>query len=93
MKPGERVLVIGNSREPQLCAKKDEKAFVSFWDKHLYLPLPDYASRRLLWPVLFEKHRGHMSYEFDLSTLAHLSDNFAAGTIERVVSQFDPDRK
>lgn len=39
------VLVIGNSSEPFLCTKKDEKAFTSFWDKKIYLPLPDYSSR------------------------------------------------
>jgi hypothetical protein len=47
LRPGDRVIVIGNSREPWLAAKKDEKAFLGFWDKALLLPLPDYASRRV----------------------------------------------
>lgn len=82
--PGEQVLVIGNSSEPQMCTKKDEKAFVSFWNKHIYIPLPDYSSRRILWPALFKKHNGLLPYEFDLSTLAHLSDGFASGTMHEV---------
>lgn len=43
--PEERILVLGCSSAPQMCVKKDEKAFISFFDKHIYLPLPDYASR------------------------------------------------
>ena len=41
----EQVLLIGCSAAPQMCVKKDEKAFMGFFDKHIYLPLPDYASR------------------------------------------------
>ncbi len=55
--PGERVLLLGSSREPYLCAKKDEKAFLGFWAKHVFTPLPDYASRRIVWPGLFERHQ------------------------------------
>ena len=43
--PEERILVLGCSSAPHLCVKKDEKALISFFDKHIYLPLPDYASR------------------------------------------------
>ena len=47
MGPGERVMIVGNSREPFTCAKKDEKALMSFWSKHIFLPPPDYASRKV----------------------------------------------
>jgi hypothetical protein len=50
VKAGERVLVVGNSREPWLCAKKDEKAFLAFWNKFIFTPEPDYASRRVCPP-------------------------------------------
>ena len=43
--PEEQVLLIGCSAAPQMCVKKDEKAFMGFFDKHIYLPLPRYASR------------------------------------------------
>jgi hypothetical protein len=47
LKLGERVLLVGNSSEPWLAAKKDEKGFMGFWDKVVHAPLPDYASRRV----------------------------------------------
>ena len=51
LEPSTRVLVLGTSSEPQMCVKKDEKAFLSFFDKHIYMPLPDYASRLVRWPL------------------------------------------
>lgn len=54
MKAGERVLIIGNSQDPYLCVKKDEKAFINFWGKHIFLPVPDYASRRVSVGVVLQ---------------------------------------
>ncbi len=48
----EQVLLIGCSAAPQMCVKKDEKAFMGFFDKHIYLPLADYASRLVRIAVL-----------------------------------------
>jgi SpoVK/Ycf46/Vps4 family AAA+-type ATPase len=79
MAPGERVLLIGNSAAPQLCMKKDRKAFLNFWNKHLYVPVPDYASLRILWPALCSRHGGTLNYEFDLSTLCSISENYTSG--------------
>jgi SpoVK/Ycf46/Vps4 family AAA+-type ATPase len=84
LSPGDRVLVIGNSQCPQLCQKKDEKALMEFFQKHVYLPLPDYASMRLLWPGLVTRHQGSLDVDFDLSTLAQLSEGYSAGTINLV---------
>lgn len=83
--PGERVLILGNSREPFLCTKKDEKAFMGFWAKTVFLPAPDYASRKALWPGLFSRHGGRLFHSFDLPTLAHISDGFSSGAIDMVV--------
>mmetsp|Transcript_33907 Transcript_33907/g.75181 ORF Transcript_33907/g.75181 Transcript_33907/m.75181 type:complete len:829 (-) Transcript_33907:621-3107(-) len=82
---GERVLIVGNSREPFLCAKKDEKAFMGFWTKHVFLPAPDYASRKVIWPGLFERHGGRLSVDFDLSTLAHITQGYTSGHMDMVV--------
>ena len=84
LQPGDRVLVIGNSQCPQLCQKKDEKALMEFFQKHVYLPLPDYASMRLLWPGLVSRHHGALDVDFDLSTLAQLSEGYSAGTLNVV---------
>jgi SpoVK/Ycf46/Vps4 family AAA+-type ATPase len=45
--PTDRVLVIGTSSEPFNCKRKDEAALVSAFDKHIHVPLPDYASRQV----------------------------------------------
>lgn len=84
--PGDRVLLVGASHEPWLAAKKDEKAFMGVWGKALHMPLPDYAARRLIWPGLFARHGGKLAYDFDLSTLAQLSEGYAAGALDAVVS-------
>ncbi len=68
-----------------LSPQQDEKAFMSFWNKSVFLPPPDYASRRLIWPGLFERYGGRLGYEFDLSTLAHISEGYAAGSLDAVV--------
>ena len=45
--PMDQVLVIGNSQEPQACMKGDQTTSSTFFDLCIYLPLPDYASRRV----------------------------------------------
>ena len=42
------VLVLCTSREPQTCVKKDERVLLTFLQKTIALPLPDYGSRLLL---------------------------------------------
>ncbi|DBA81732.1 hypothetical protein WJX77_003084 [Trebouxia sp. C0004] len=81
----EQVLLIGCSAAPQMCVKKDEKAFTGFFDKHIYLPLPDYASRLAIWPGVIQRHGGEIDAKFDISTLAHISDGYSSGTIDQVV--------
>lgn len=85
LQPGERVMVVGNSSEPYLCVKKDEKAFLAFWNKTLFLPVPDYASLKVLWPGLFERHKGRLPHTFDLSTLSHISQGYTSGSLDMVV--------
>lgn len=84
VKAGERLLVIGHTKEPQLCAKKDEKAFLGFWSKHIYLPLPDYASLRELWGHKFANEHIPLKPEFDLPSLTYISRGHTATAIENV---------
>lgn len=44
---GDRVLVLGCSAAPHAAVKKDEVALLGLFDKHLLVPLPDYAARRV----------------------------------------------
>ena len=43
----DRVLVLGCSAAPHAAVKKDEAALLGLFDKHLPVPLPDYAARRV----------------------------------------------
>jgi hypothetical protein len=40
---------------------------------------------QMLWAGLFEKHGGKLAFEFDLSTLAHITEGYASGHIDTVV--------
>ena len=84
LKPGERVLVIGASSEPQLCVKKDEKALLGFFQKHVCLPPPDYASRKLLLPGLVGRHGGAVDADFDWPTLAQVTERYTSGQLDQV---------
>ncbi len=44
--PSDRVLVLGCSAEPHAAVKKDAAALLALFDKHILVPLPDYAARR-----------------------------------------------
>lgn len=83
--PGERVLVVGTSSDPGVCQKKDEKALVNFFQKHICMPIPDYASRKLIWPGLIERNQGRVEFDFDWPTLAQISQNFTSGQLDKVV--------
>lgn len=84
LKPGDRVLIIGASSEPYLCAKKDERALLGAFQKHICLPVPDYASRKLLWQGLVERHGAAAKYKFDWPTLAQISEGYTSGQIDLV---------
>jgi hypothetical protein len=40
---------------------------------------------QLLWPSLVERHGGRLLIDFDLSTLALISENYTSGAIDMVV--------
>merc|ERR1719174_3575873 len=42
----DRVIIIGATSSPE---KGDLKNMKNFFDKHLYMPYPDYPSRLMLW--------------------------------------------
>jgi hypothetical protein len=41
---------------------------------------------QLIWPGLFARHGGKLQYDFDISTLAQLSEGYAAGDLDAVVA-------
>lgn len=85
LKPGTRVLVVGSSSKPYDCVKKDETAFMNFFDKFIFVPLPDYGSLRELWPGLIKRRGAHFDSKLNLSALVQLSSGYAPGIINKVI--------
>lgn len=78
--PETRITIIGCTAEPEEGSKKD---FKKFFDKAIYFPFPDYTTRRLMWKNFIEANEGHLRSDFPLSTLAHISVGYSAGSIQR----------
>lgn len=77
-----RVTIIGCTSEPTDGNKKD---FKKFFDKAIYFPFPDYTTRRLMWKTFIFERGGSVKNEFPLSTLAHISSGYSAGSIKKTV--------
>jgi SpoVK/Ycf46/Vps4 family AAA+-type ATPase len=75
-----RITIIGCTSEPEEGSKKE---FKKFFDKSIYFPFPDYTTRRLMWKNFIERFRGKMRPDFPLSTLAHISSGYSAGSIKK----------
>lgn len=75
-----RITIIGCTSEPESCSKKE---FKKFFDKSIYFPFPDYSTRRLMWKSFIEELGGYLRPDFPLSTLAHISHGFSAGSIRK----------
>ena len=88
-----RITIVGCTSEPHEGSKKE---FKKFFDKSIYFPFPDYTTRRLMWKVFIENAGGKIKPDFQLSTLAHISEGYSAGSIkktcENVMTKFRKDR-
>ena len=75
-----RITIIGCTCDPESGSKKD---FKKFFDKAIYFPFPDYTTRRLMWKNFIEGGGGKLKQDFPLSTLAHISAGYSAGSIKQ----------
>uniref|UniRef100_A0AAY4BCR0 ATPase AAA-type core domain-containing protein n=1 Tax=Denticeps clupeoides TaxID=299321 RepID=A0AAY4BCR0_9TELE len=82
IKPGDRVLVIGTTREP---FHADLKSICKVFSKIVLIPRPDYASRFVMWRELIVRNGGEMSSALDISSLAKISDGYTQGQMVEVV--------
>ena len=84
-----RITIVACSSEPHEGNKKKLK---KFFDKAIYFPFPDYTTRRLMWKTFVEQLGGVLKSDFPLSTLAHISAGYSAGSIrktcENVLTEF-----
>lgn len=85
----QRITIVACTSEPQEGNKKKLK---KFFDKAIYFPFPDYTTRRLMWKTFITELGGKLKHEFPLSTLAHISAGYSAGSIkktcENVLTEF-----
>ena len=83
----QRITIIGCTSYPEEGSKKE---FKKFFAKQIYFPFPDYATRRLMWKNFIERFKGKLKSDFPISTLAHISAGYSAGSIlktcEKVLS-------
>lgn len=77
-----RITIIGCTNDMEEGSKKE---FRKFFDKAIYFPFPDYTTRRLMWKSFIENNGGICSPEFPLSTLAHISAGYSAGSIQKAI--------
>jgi len=72
---GDRVVLVGESKQPWLCEKGDQKKFVSFFKMLVYVPICDYGSLQYVWRHHLQQHgisNASDSKHLDISTLSHL---------------------
>eukprot|EP01138_Halocafeteria_seosinensis_P012954 gb/GECG01013232.1/.p1 GENE.gb/GECG01013232.1/~~gb/GECG01013232.1/.p1 ORF type:complete len:875 (+),score=137.06 gb/GECG01013232.1/:1-2625(+) len=81
IKPNDPIIVIGCSSEPW---NADQKALKGAFDRYLYLPLPDYATRRKGWINAIEERLKNAS-----AALLPYSDNGSHGSVGRIPEGFD----
>ena len=88
LKKSDRVVLVGHSRAPYACLKKDRKALLGFFDARACTPLPDRATRRALFAKLTrDSGGGEFPREFQLTELVAASEDYSAGAIEEAVRE------
>jgi SpoVK/Ycf46/Vps4 family AAA+-type ATPase len=75
-----RITIIGCTSEPEEGSKKE---FKKFFKRAIYFPFPDYSTRRLMWKNFIMTYKGQIRADFPLSTLAHISAGYSAGSIKK----------
>lgn len=87
----DRVIFIGTSYKPW---EGDVKALVPIFDKLIYTPKPDYASRLMLWKEFVgKKVAHHLTSTINFSVLTRMSEGLTAGSIRLVCERVLTDRR
>lgn len=74
----DRVAVIACTNKPYDAALKESK---KLFDKKIYFPFPNYATRKELAKYLIETKVGRPVLDFPYETLAHVTEGFTAGSV------------
>ena len=60
------------------------KEVKAFYDKKFYFPFPNYGTRKLLFKALIEQKGVTLPDNFSLSTVAHISEGYSAGSVRNL---------
>ncbi|XP_045693735.1 IQ and AAA domain-containing protein 1-like [Phyllostomus hastatus] len=80
--PGDRVMLIGTTDQPQLA---EMRGLCRTYERILFMPRPDYASRYVLWKHMVEAQGAKVTQSLDLSALAMVSDGYTPGHILQAI--------
>ncbi|KAM5255338.1 IQ and AAA domain-containing protein 1-like [Ctenodactylus gundi] len=90
LSPGDRVMLIGTTDQPQLA---EMKGLCRTYERILFMPRPDYASRYGLWKHMTEARGAVASHRLDLSALARVSDGYTSGHILQAIRSVLTERR
>lgn len=74
----DRIAVIACTNKPYDASMKETK---KLFDKKIYFPFPNYATRKQLAKVFIESKIGKPVLNFPYETLAHVSEGFTSGSV------------
>ncbi|XP_047551877.1 IQ and AAA domain-containing protein 1-like [Lutra lutra] len=90
LSPGDRVMLIGTSDQPQLA---EMKGLCRTYERILLMPRPDYASRFVLWRQMIEAQGVQVTPNLDISALAKVSDGYTPGHILQAIHSVLTERR
>lgn len=90
LKGSDRVMVIGTSYKPW---DGEAKAMLPVFDKILNCPIPDYASRYVLWEEFIRKRAPNAQYNLNVSLITRMSSGYSAGTLSLACDRALTDRR
>ncbi|XP_052028981.1 IQ and AAA domain-containing protein 1-like [Apodemus sylvaticus] len=92
LSPGDRVMLIGTTERPQLA---EVKGLCRFYERILFIPRPDYASRYVLWKRMIESQGMgvQLTPSLDISALARVSDGYTPGHILQSIQSVLTERR
>ncbi|XP_030789142.1 IQ and AAA domain-containing protein 1-like [Rhinopithecus roxellana] len=88
--PGDRVMLIGTTSQPQLA---EIRGLCRVYERILFMPRPDYASRYVLWKRMIEARGVQPTQHLDISALAKVSDGYTPGHILQAIQSVLSERR
>ena len=91
LSPSDHVIFIGTSYKPW---EADVKALVPIFNKLIFVPKPDYASRIVLWKEFITQKVSHEKASvIDFTSLARVSEGLTSGSIKLICDRVLTERR